>query len=185
MRSSFAVKPILSVDQAQQIALRFGLRAQAESLHAAITEAFSDYILLALSEEIETRQQRDGHYEEAILQLRKAQMLLQGQPHPAGSMASKLEKMQSTLRKVIDNQSEIAEERAKRFVELNLIRRLRELWQRYTNTPFYVGLDGSGRSPHDFLRLCFDLASATYPEITWFSAVNDRAIDYMLRAIRN
>ncbi len=133
---------------------------------------------------MESRQLRDEHYRQAIEHLISAQKLLRGQPHPAGGMANKLERMQLTLGKVIDNQSDIAEERAHRFVELNLVRRLRDVWQRYTNTPFYVGLDGSGRSPHDYLRHCFKLAEAQYPEIDWLGAVNDRAIDYMLKTIR-
>lgn len=184
MVTTFSVTPLLTAEQAEAMALRFGLKVPAEHLSEAITDAFSDYILLALSEEIETRQQRDRHYLEAIEHLQSAQELLRGQPHPAGGMVGKLEKMHATLRKVIDNRSEIAEERARRFVELNLVRRLRDVWQRYTNTPFYVGLDGSGRAPHDYLRLCFSAAAAHYPEIAWFNAINDRAIDYMLRAVK-
>lgn len=185
MRQPFSVKPLFNVSQSESLALRFGLKVAPEKLITAIGDSFSDYILLALSEEIETRQQRDQHYQEAIEHLAAAASLLRGQPHPAGGMATKIDKMKSTLRKVIDNQSEIAEERARRFVELNLVRRLRSVWQCYTNTPFYAGLDGSGRSPHDFLRVCFDAAAVQYPEISWFSAINDRAIDFMLRASKN
>lgn len=185
MSQTFIVKALLDEPQAEAFALRFGLKVEPTVLVNALRDAFSDYILLALSEQIESRQLRDEHYLQAIEYMAKAQALLLGQPHPAGGMAGKLEKMQTTLRKVIDNQSEIAEERARRFVELNLVRRLRDVWQRYTNTPFYVGLDGSGRSPHDYLSQCFQLAQAQYPEIDWLGAVNDRAIDYMLKTIRN
>ncbi|BFM06438.1 hypothetical protein GCM10025791_10070 [Halioxenophilus aromaticivorans] len=185
MGRSFVVKPLMGTDQAEQFALRYGFKVQPQTLVVSVSDAFSDYIVLALSEQLESRQQRDEHYRQAIEYLQKAQALLRGQPHPAGGMVNKLEKMQLTLDKVIDNRSEVAEERAKRFVELNLVRRLRDVWQRYTNTPFYVGLDGSGRSPHDYLRQCFELALAQYPEIEWLGAVNDRAIDFMLKAIRS
>ncbi|WP_317930608.1 hypothetical protein [Halioxenophilus sp. WMMB6] len=184
MSPQFAIKPILTATEAAELVLQFGLRCDTETLLEAITQAFSDYILLAMSEEIESRQLRDQHYTEAIFYLEKAAKLLKGQPHPAGTMASKLDKMRQTLQKVLANESEIAEERAKRFVELNLVRKLRDVWQMYTNTPFYIGLDGSGRSPHDYLATCFRYASAQYPEITWLAAVNDRAIDYMIKVVR-
>jgi len=184
MTPSFAVNDILSLANAEACCRQFGFKTTAENLQSAINHAFFDYILLALSEEKESRQLRDQHYQEAIFHINKAQKLLIGQPHPAGGMANKLEKMSQTLQKVMANQSEIAEERAKRFVELNLVRKLKAVWQRSTNTPFYVGRDGSDRSPHDFLLRCFHAASQVYPEIVWFSAVNHRAIDYMINAVR-
>lgn len=184
MSSAFSLKPLLSQPEAEEFCANFGFRGRSCQLQNAINEAFFDYVLLALSEEKESRMLRDQHYQEAIFYLDKAKKLLKGQPHPAGSMAGKLDKMTSTLQKVMANQSDIAEDRAKRFVELNLVRKLRNVWQFNTNTPFYAGDDGSGRSPHNFLYQCFRIASRAYPEISWFAAVNGRAIDYMIKAVR-
>lgn len=184
MSPTFSVKSLLSLPESESFCLNFGFKSSPTQLQAAINDAFFDYIVLALSEEKESRQLRDQHYQEALYYLDKAKKLLQGQAHPAGSMANKLDKMVATLQKVMANQSDIAEDRAKRFVELNLVRKLRNVWQVNTNTPFYAGIDGSERSPHDFLYLCFRAASREYPEISWFAAVNDRAIDYMIRAVR-
>lgn len=184
MSSAFALKTIAEESECASFCAQYGFRCESSRLQQALNNAFYDYVLLALSEEIETRQQRDRHYQEAVFHLQEATKLLKGQPHPAGNMAPKIAKMAATLQKVITNQSEIAEERAQRFVELNLVRKLRDVWQAYTNTPFYIGFDGSGRSPHDFLRDCFACAARAYPEISWFSAINNRAIDGMIRTIR-
>jgi hypothetical protein len=184
MTERFILKEIVSLEDCQWLKQNFGFRGAERELIDGIQNAFQDYVLLAVSEEKESRQQRDQHYIEAMYFIDKASKLLQGQPHPAGAMSQRLDKMKSTLEKVVANESEVAEDRAKRFVELNLVRKLRDLWLKNTNTPFYVGQDGSGKAPHDYLATLFRFAARSYPEVSWFSAVSPKAIDYMVGRVK-
>jgi hypothetical protein len=92
--------------------------------------------------------------------------------------------MSDTLDKLIEGRSDFSAERATRFVEKNLIRRLRDIWASNTPTPFHAGFDNSGRNPRDFLLICLAAAGEQYPEITWFKSVDEKIADQLIKAIK-
>ena len=65
--------------------------------------------------------------------------LLEGLPHPAGKTAYRISAMKDTLDKLIEGRGDFSAERATRFVEKNLVRRLRDIWVANTATPFSCG----------------------------------------------
>ena len=99
-------------------------------------------------------------------------------------MSYKIAAMVETLTKIIENSSELAAERATRFMKKNLVRRLRDIWISNTSTPFHVGGDGTGRNPRDFILCCFEAAGNQYPEITWFKQVDNAVADMLIKSIK-
>lgn len=153
-------------------------------LSEALEEAFNDYILLALSESGEQREEKSRVYLEAQFHIDKAMKLLQAMPHPAGKMSYRLGTMSETLTKIIEGGDQLSSGRAARFVEKNLVRKLRDIWLINTSTPFHAGIDGSGRNPRDFLMYCFEKAYAQYPEIEWFNAVTPPLADTLIKSVK-
>lgn len=184
MVNRFTLKPLFTPEQIQQLIQTFGFRRQtADNIEAALQAAFSDYVLLALTESSDDEETRKQIYLESQFHIEKAQKRLSGMPHPAGKMASRLASMIQTLQKLIEG-DDMAADRATRFMEKNLIRRLRDLWQNNTSTPFHTGGDGSGRNPRDFLLMCFAAAHKAYPEISWFHSIDLAQADRMIQAIK-
>lgn len=155
-----------------------------DALSEALEVAFNDYILLALSELGEDREQKSQVYIEAQFHIDKAAKLLRAMPHPAGKMSYRLGGMSETLKKVIEGSDQLSSGRAARFVEKNLVRKLRDVWLINTSTPFHAGIDGSGRNPRDFLIFCFEKAYSQYPEIEWFNAVTPLLADTLIKSVK-
>ena len=185
MVNKFVVKKIFNTEEIQQIIKNFGFkRMTAVEFEAGLQKAFSDYVLLSLTElggEIEDHRRL---YLEAQFHLQKSIKLLEGLPHPAGKMAYRISNMNDTLGKLIAGRSDFSAERATRFVEKNLVRQLRNLWVANTATPFHPGSDNSGRNPRDFLLCCFVAAGKQYPELTWFKSVDRDIADQLIKSIK-
>ncbi len=185
MSEPFVVKQIFPPSVIATLVERFGLRGRApQALADALHRFFGEYVLLALSELPDNRDERNRVYTEAVFHLEKASKLLRGQAHPAGGMAMRLDKMSATLRRVQEGQADVRLERAERFVEKNLARNLHAVWRSATATPFYFGGDDSGRNPRDFLLFCFEHAARAYPEIEWFTQFDLATADHLIRAVR-
>lgn len=155
-----------------------------DDIESAIQAAFSDYILAALSEVSGDEDNDKRIYSEANYHLIKASKLLEGMPHPAGKMSYRISNMTDTLNKLIEGRLNLGAERANRFMEKNLVRKLRDLWVANTSTPFHPHGDGTGKNPRDFLLQCFAAASHNYPEITWFKAVDNTVADILIKSIK-
>ena len=140
-------------------------RMTKEEFETSLQMAFSDYILLSLSELGGETEDHKRLYLEAQFHLQKSMKLLEGLPHPAGKMAYRISSMNDTLSKLIEGRGDFSAERATRFVEKNLVRQIRDIWTANTATPFHTGSDNSGRNPRDFLLYCFSAAGKQYPEI--------------------
>jgi hypothetical protein len=163
----------------------FGLkRMPEEELEAALQKAFSDYVLVSLSELGNQGEDHRKLYIEAEFHMDKSRKLLEGLPHPAGKMAYRLSSMIDTLNKLIEGSNSFSAERATRFVEKNLVRRLRDIWTSSTSTPFYAGDDGWGKSPRDYLLCCFAAAGEKYPELSWFKSVDANIADQLIKSIK-
>lgn len=185
MVNKFVVKKLFTQEQLIQVMHTFGFkRMTTDEFECSIQTAFSDYILLSLSEIGGESEDHRRLYLEAQFHLQKSVKLLEGLPHPAGKMAYRISTMSDTLDKLIEGRSDFSAERATRFVEKNLIRRLRDIWASNTPTPFYAGFDNSGRNPRDFLLICLAAAGEQYPEITWFKSVDEKIADQLIKAIK-
>ncbi|MEM7466452.1 MAG: hypothetical protein AAF387_06150 [Pseudomonadota bacterium] len=185
MVKAFQLKTLFSSHDLTKMVQNFGLRRRpAPEIGDSIQDAFKDYILSALSELGDQGEDKKKIYIEARFHFEKAGKLLEGMPHPAGKMAFKLSAMATTLTKLIEGSSDIAADRATRFMEKNLVRRLRDIWLSATSTPFHMGGDGTGRNPRDFILTCFEAAGAQYPEITWFKEVDYAIADLLIKSIK-
>ena len=147
-------------------------------------KAFENYVLAALSEVGDIGQDHTKIYIEAIFHLEKASKLLEGLPHPAGKMSYRLDTMMNTLNKVMEGQDNFAAQRAARFMEKNLVRRLKDIWLSNTSTPFHSGGDGTGKNPRDFILCCFRAAGKHIPELPWFTQVNFAVADQLIKSIK-
>ncbi len=185
MVNKFVLKSLFSSEALAQVMANYGFRRMAlEEFEAAIQRAFSDYILLSLSELGGEAEDNRRLYIESQFHLQKAMKLLESLPHPAGKMAYRIATMNDTLNKLIEGGSNFSAERANRFVEKNLVRQLREIWMANTATPFHSGGDKSGRNPRDFLLCCFKAAGEKYPELSWFNMVDEKIADQLIRSIK-
>lgn len=185
MSKQFTLKPIFSEQTLTTLVQKYGLKRMTDTeIGTKLNAIFEEYILLALSEMGGTTEERNAAYNEAIWYLGKAQKLLLGQPHPASKMAQKLKEMSVTLSNVIQGGDNQGAERAKRFVEKNLVRKLKQLWEANTSAPFLHELYFDGHSAIEFLLDCFELASNSYPEIEWFKAVTPETASKMIRSIK-
>jgi hypothetical protein len=183
--NKFVVKSLFSSAVLAEVMANYGFRRMSpEEFEAAIQKAFSDYILLSLSELGGEAEDNRRLYIESQFHLQKAMKLLESLPHPAGKMAYRLAAMNDTLNKLIEGGSSFSAERANRFVEKNLVRQLRDIWTANTATPFHTGGDNSGRNPRDFLLCCFKAAGEQYPELTWFSMVDEKIADQLIKSIK-
>lgn len=184
MVKRFNTKKLFSEDDITYFVTNFGLkRMPSEVLGDSLQEVFNDYILLALSEQGEQREDKARVYIEAQYHIAKAAKLLESMPHPAGKMSSRLNNMDDTLAKLIEG-DHFASSRAARFMEKNLVRKIRDVWLINTSTPFHAGVDGSGRNPRDFLLYCFRKAYVQYPEIEWFADVTPSLADSLIKSVR-
>lgn len=185
MTRTFVLKKLFSPEKITELVHNFGFkRMSTAEIEITIQNAFSDYILSALSELGDDTKNNKKIYIEAAFHMDKARKLLEGMPHPAGKMAYRLNNMMDTLNKLVEGSDNFAAERANRFMEKNLVRRLRDLWVANTATPFHSGGDDSGRNPRDFILLCFAAAAKQYPEIHWFKEVNFTIADLLIKSIK-
>lgn len=185
MVNKFVLEPLFSSEALTQVMANYGFRRMTlGEFEAAIQKAFSDYILLSLSEHGGEAEDNRRLYIESQFYLQKAMKLLESLPHPAGKMAYRIATMNDTLNKLIKGGSNFSAERANRFVEKNLVRQLRDIWMANTATPFHVGGDNSGRNPRDFLLCCFKAAGEKYPELRWFNAVDEKIADQLIKSIK-
>jgi hypothetical protein len=181
----FKLKNIFNTDELADMVETFGLKRHAEhEIEAQLQSAFSDYILVSLSEFGSQGEDHRKLYIESEYHLDKAKKLLEGLPHPAGKMAYRLSSMIDTLNKLVEGNNSFSAERASRFVEKNLVRRLRDIWISNTATPFYAGSDGWGKSPRDYLLCCFSAAGKQYPELCWFKSVDGKIADQLIKSIK-
>ena len=185
MVNQFVLKKIFNADEINEVIENFGFKRMSPvEFDIALQKAFSDYVLLSLSELGANKEDHSRLYIEAQFHLQKSMKLLEGLPHPAGKMAYRISTMISTLDKLIQGDDNFSSERASRFVEKNLVRQLRDIWIANTATPFHIGSDGSGRNPKDFLLCCLRAASIQYPELKWFSSVDSDVADQLIRSIK-
>ena len=185
MVNQFVVKKLFTPEQLSDVMATFGFkRMTKDEFESVLQKAFSDYILLSLSELGGESEDHRRLYIEAQFHLQKSMKLLEGLPHPAGKMAYRISTMKDTLDKLIEGRNNFSADRASRFVEKNLVRRLREIWTANTATPFHSGFDNSGRNPTDFLLCCFSAAGDHYPELTWFKSVDIKIADQLIKAIK-
>jgi len=112
--------------------------------------------------------------------------LLRGQQHPAGSMALKIDKFVKTLQTVVEGRHTPAKEKAMRFVEKNLGRKLKQLWLSCGGSTLVPsGLNAAhGDNPVAFFKVCFENASVAYPEIDWLSHHDESSINRLIVSIR-
>jgi len=185
MVKQFELKKLFTHAQITNLVQNFNLnRESATAIQDQIELAFKDYIISALSELTGSRDEYRQLYAEASFHLQKASKLLTGLPHPAGKMAQRLASMDTTLLKLVDGRIGNAAERANRFMEKNLVRKLKTIWENNTPTPFHVGGDSSGKNPRDFLVACFQTTGQHYPEIDWFVKLNILEADLLIKAIK-
>ena len=185
MVNKFIVKKLFTQEQLSQVMQTFGFkRMTKEEFETSLQKAFSDYILLSLSELGGETEDHKRLYLEAQFHLQKSMKLLEGLPHPAGKMAYRISSMNDTLSKLREGRGDFSAERATRFVEKNLVRQIRDIWTANTATPFHTGSDNSGRNPRDFLLYCFSAAGKQYPEIKWFNSVDERLADQLIKIIK-
>ncbi len=185
MVNKFQLKKLFTREGLTNLVQNYGFkRMSEEEIEFLLQNAFSDYVLVALTEFSGDKEELKKQYLEAIYHIGKAKILLEATPHPAGKMAYRLSKMADTLNKLVEGKDNFAAERASQFMEKNLVRRLRDLWCSNTSTPFHVGGDGSGRNPRDFLLDCFKAAGKHYPEIIWFNEVDHKLADEFIKNIK-
>ena len=184
MVNRFTLKTLFTPEELTNLVQNFGFKRMSEkAIETTLYNAFSDYILSALTELGDNTEDNKKIYLEANHHIDKARKLLEGMPHPAGKMAYRLNSMMTTLNKLIEGKDNFAAERANRFMEKNLVRRLKELWKANTSTPFHSGGDGSGKNPRDFILTCFAAAGRQYPEIVWFKEVDYTIADMLIRVL--
>lgn len=185
MTNRFQLKSLFNPEEITILVQNFGFkRMQPPEIEAAIQSAFSDYILAALSEVTGDEDNDKRIYSEANYHLSKASKLLEGMPHPAGKMAYRLSNMVDTLNKLIEGRLNLGAEKAQRFMEKNLVRKLRDIWVSNTSTPFHPYGDGTGKNPRDFILQCFYAAGDRYPEISWFKQVDTTVADLLIKSIK-
>lgn len=185
MTRTFHVKKLFTPEKITKLVQNYGFkRMPEEEIEHAIQSAFSDYILAALSEMDGDEDSHRQLYIESIFHLEKASKLLNGLPHPAGKMSYRLGTMIDTLNKLLEGRINTGAERAQRFMEKNLARKLRDIWVVNTATPFHAYGDGTGRNPRDFLLQCFTAARDQYPEISWFQEVDPQIADTLIKSIK-
>jgi len=92
--------------------------------------------------------------------------------------------MSATLTKMGEGSHDISAQRATRFMEKNLGRRLRDIWTANTSTTFHAGSDGMGKSPRDFIMQCFAAAGKQFPELEWFNQVDEKIADLLIKGIK-
>lgn len=196
MVNSFSFKNIFLPSELDHLVQQFHFFAtdqeQRQALNDALHEAFSDYLFNALYEISGDVDERRQMYIEASFHLKKAQKLLQGMPHPAGKMAYRIEKMTQTLEKLVEGNDSFAAQKANRFLEKNLVRRLRDIWLQQTQRPF----EANRCSPQDeaqattdpsattFLLYCFHTVAEKYPDIEWMQDVDEDLARTMIRAAK-
>jgi len=181
----FKLKTLFAEEALYELINNFGFHRQSSlEIKTSIESAFQDYILSALSEMGDSLEDKKRLYIEASHHIQQASKLLHGMPHPAGKMSYRLDSMNDTLNKLVEGSANFAEERATRFMEKNLIRRLRDIWQTNTSTPFYAGVDSYGHNPREFLLSCMNAAESQYPEIRWFKEVDDKIADQLIKGIK-
>lgn len=185
MVNRFKLKSLFNPGELTKMVQTFGLkRMPEEEVEAAIQKAFTDYVLVSLSELGNQGEEHRRLYIESEFHLNKARKLLEGLPHPAGKMAYRLSSMIDTLNKLVEGNNNFSAERASRFVEKNLVRNLRDIWISNTSTPFYAGSDGWGKNPRDFLLCCFSAAGEQYPELVWLKSVDEKVADQLIKSIK-
>ena len=185
MVKRFETKNLFDSSQITNMVQNFGLKRQdTADIQLALQQAFGDYVLAALSEISGSPDEHRQLYLEASFHLQKAARLLNGLPHPAGKMANRLDTMETTLQKLVEGKIGSAAERANRFMEKNLVRKLREIWRNNTPNPFHAGGDDSGKNPRDFIVYCFHVVGQAYPEIEWFGKLNRIEADMLIKAIK-
>jgi len=185
MVTHFQLKTLFSSEEITILVQNFGFkRMTQDEIKENIQKSFSDYILSALSELNSDSNDNQKLYLEAVFHIEKARKLLEGMPHPGGKIAYRLSSMMDTLNKLIEGNDSFAAERATRFMEKNLVRRLKDLWLANTPTPFHSGGDDSGCNPRDFILRCFSAAGREYPEISWFSEVDFTIADSLIKSIK-
>ncbi len=187
MAQRFSLKPLFSDAQAKLALEQFSIGLDTHQYCEAIQEAFFDYTLLALNEvAIESLEERNRLFVEAQAHLKQASNLLRGQQHPAGPMALKIDKFVKTLQVVVEGRHTPAKEKAMRFVEKNLGRKLKQFWLQQSKLPFGPGSIKSnmGNNVTAFFKLCFEQASKAYPEIDWFAYHDESSINRLISSIR-
>ena len=184
MINRFKLKTIFNETQLKELIKDFNFRETVHSLEGSIQNAFSDYIINALSEMSGSTDENKRLYVEAVYYLQKGQKLLEGLPHPAGKMANRLSTMVSTLNKLSSDQQNISAERANRFIEKNLIRRLRHVWECNTEVLFFDFSSEQRVTSREYLLRCLNAAGKQYPEITWLSLVDHKSVDSLIRSIK-
>ena len=185
MTRRFQLKTLFTSDELADFKANFGLiRDDQETLNERIQSAFLDYVIVALTETSGTQEDNHKLYLEAIYHIDKAKKLLENQPHPAGKMAYRLSAMTDTLNKLVEGKDNFSAERAQRFMEKNLIRRLKDIWTTNSSTPFHTGGDDTGRNPRDFIATCCSAAGKAYPEIIWLNQVNIKLADILIKSIK-
>jgi len=185
MANRFQLKKLFTDKDFTILVQNFGFkRMPEEEISYAIHTAFSDYIVCALSELNGSDENNKHIYIEAAFHLGKAEKLLASMPHPAGKMSYRMSGMIDTLNKLIEGRINLGAERAGRFMEKNLVRKLKSIWTGNTATPFHPYGDGSGKNPRDFLLECFAAAHQQYPEIQWFADADPNVIDTLIKSIK-
>lgn len=185
MVNRFELKNIFNAEELSYMVQNFGLKRSSEKdIELQLQKAFTDYVLVSLSELGSHGEEHRKLYIESEFHLDKARKLLEGLPHPAGKMAYRLSTMIETLNKLVEDNNNFSAERASRFVEKNLVRRLRDIWLLNTSTPFFSGGDGWGKSPRDYLLCCFSAAGKQYPELSWFNSVDATIADQLIKSIK-
>ncbi len=181
MVNKFQVKKIFSEQRLEEMIQEFAfLNISPESLGNLFQNAFSDYVLSAFSEMSGAIQDHRRLYVEAVYHTKKATKLLRGLPHPAGKMAIRLSAMSDTLEKLANGQQNVDAERATRFLEKNLVRRLKHIWTSHARTSFFDNPDMARK----YLIVCLNSAGQQYPEIAWLSSVDDKVAETLMKSIR-
>ena len=184
MINRFELKKIFNEQQLKDVIQDFEFLGTSQALELSIQNAFSDYIINALSEMSGSTDEHKRLYIEAVYYLQKSQKLLEGLPHPAGKMANRLLAMVSTLNKLASDQQNISAERANRFIEKNLIQRLRHVWECYTKVSFFDSPSQHRFTSREYLMRCLNAAGKQYPEITWLSLADLKSVDSLMRSIK-
>tara|TARA_S200000501_G_scaffold310876_1_gene301275 strand:+ start:380 stop:937 length:558 start_codon:yes stop_codon:yes gene_type:complete len=184
MIKRFELKKIFTEQQLKDLIKDFEFLETAHSLERSIQNAFSDYIINALSEMSGSTDEHKRLYIEAVYYLQKSQKLLEDLPHPAGKMANRLSTMVTTLNKLASDQQNISAERANRFIEKNLIRRLRHVWECNTEVMFFDVSSEHRFSSREYLIRCLNAAGRHYPEISWLARADYKSVDSLIRSIK-
>ena len=70
------------------------------------------------------------------------------------------------------------------FIEKNLIRRLRHVWECNTEVLFFDFSSEQRFTSREYLVRCLNAAGKQYPEITWLSLVDQKSVDSLIRSIK-